>query len=191
MANPLDGRRIAFLIANEGAEQVELVEPWRAVAEAGGRPVLIAPKAGTAQAFHHLEKGDTFPVDVALDAAPVAVEQFDGLVLPGGVANPDQLRMQPAAVHFVRRLGEAGRPIAVICHGPWTLIDAGLVSGRTITSWPSLRTDITNAGGEWVDEPVVVDRTGLSPIVSSRKPDDLPSFCTELVRVFAQQPAHA
>jgi protease I len=189
MDAPLQGRRIAFLTANEGVEEVELTEPWQAIERAGGACVLVAPKAGTVQAFHHLDKGGSFPVDVAVDDADPG--SFDALVLPGGVANPDQLRIQPAAVHLVRRIADAGKPIAVICHGPWTLIDAGLVSGRTLTSWPSLRTDITNAGGEWVDREVVVDTADPCTIVSSRKPADLPRFCDELIGAFARVTARA
>lgn len=176
----LHGKRIAFLTANEGVEQVELTQPWKAVEGAGGRPELLAPESGDVQAFNHLDKGDTFPVDRAV--GDVSPDDYDGLVLPGGVANPDQLRMHPDAVRFVRQIFEAGTPVAVICHGPWTLIDAGVVRGRRITSWPSLKTDLTNAGAEWVDEEVVVDR-GL---VSSRKPDDLPAFCSKLVEEFAE-----
>jgi protease I len=176
----LHGKRIAFLTANEGVEQVELTQPWKAVEGAGGRPELLAPESGDVQAFNHLDKGDTFPVDRAVGG--VSPDDYDGLVLPGGVANPDQLRMHPDAVRFVRQIFEAGTPVAVICHGPWTLIDAGVVRGRRITSWPSLKTDLTNAGAEWVDEEVVVDR-GL---VSSRKPDDLPAFCSKLVEEFAE-----
>ena len=184
MAGALEGKRVAFLTANEGVEQVELTEPWKAVQDAGGQPVLVAPAAGEVQAFNHLDKADRFPVDLTVDEAGAA--QFDALVLPGGVANPDQLRTKPPAVHFVRQMAEAARPIAVICHGPWTMIDAGLVPGRRLTSWPSLRTDLTNAGADWVDEVVVVDANGPNTIVSSRKPDDLPRFCKELVKVFSQ-----
>jgi protease I len=187
MSNELDGKRIAFLVANEGFEQVELAEPWKAVGNAGGQPVLVAPESGMAHGFNHLDRADSFKVDVPL--AEAQPDAFDALVLPGGVANPDFLRMQPEAVHFVREFADASKPIAVICHGPWTMIDAGLISGRTLTSWPSLRTDITNAGGEWVDREVVVDREGPSTIVSSRRPDDLPAFCKELVSVFAATPA--
>jgi protease I len=183
MAGELQGKRVAFLVANEGAEQVELTEPWKAVEEAGGQPILVAPKSGKVQAFNHLDKGDTFTVDETLDTA--TPDRFDALVLPGGVANPDFLRMQPPAVHFVREFGESGKPIGVICHGPWTMIDAGLVRGRRLASWPSLRTDLTNAGAEWVDEQVVVDTNGPSPVVSSRRPDDLPSFCGQIVKVFS------
>ena len=180
MADELNGKRVAFLVANEGAEQVELTEPWQAVERAGGTPVLLAPEAGEVQAFNHLEAGDTFTAEQAVgDADPTS---FDGLVLPGGVANPDQLRTVPAAVHFVRKLVEAGRPVAVICHGPWTLIDAGVVAGRKITSWPSLKVDLTNAGADWSDQEVVVDEW----LVSSRKPDDLPAFCSALVDRFAR-----
>ncbi len=184
MAGALQGKRIAFLMANEGVEQVELTEPWKAVQTAGGEPVLLAPKSGEVQAFNHLDKADRFPVDMTVGDADPA--QFDGLVLPGGVANPDQLRIQPPAVHFVHQMAETGRPIAVICHGPWTLIDAGVVPGRRLTSWPSLSTDLTNAGAEWVDEVVVVDSNGPNTIVSSRKPDDLPRFCAELVDSFSE-----
>jgi len=181
--NTLQGRTIAFLVANEGVEQIELTEPWRAVEEAGGRPQLIAPKADKkVQAFNHLDKADTFAVDVATaDADPT---QFDGLMLPGGVANPDQLRTDPSAVRFVQRMFEQKKPVAVICHGPWTLVEAGVLKGRTLTSWPSVQTDIRNAGGNWVDEQVCVDH-GL---VSSRKPDDLPAFCEKMVEEFAEGP---
>jgi protease I len=182
MANELQGRRIAFLIANEGAEQVELTEPWRAVKDAGGTPELLAPESGKAQAFNHLDKADTFGVDSAIgDADPGG---YDGLVLPGGVANPDQLRTVPAAVDFVRSMFEAGKPVAVICHGPWTLVEADLVRGRTLTSWPSLQTDIRNAGGTWVDTEVQVCTSGPNVLVTSRKPDDLPAFCKQLVEQF-------
>jgi protease I len=181
--NSLQGMRIAFMIANEGAEQVELTEPWKAVEAAGGQPVLVAPEAGKAQAFNHLDRADAFDVDVTV--ADALDQQFGGLVLPGGVANPDRLRAVPDAVHFVRKFFETGKPVAVICHGPWTLIDAGVVRDRTITSWPSLKTDLTNAGAEWVDEEVRVDTNGPNTLVSSRKPDDLPAFVAEMVRTFA------
>ncbi|HEV7686731.1 MAG TPA: type 1 glutamine amidotransferase domain-containing protein [Acidimicrobiia bacterium] len=177
----LQGKTIAFLVANEGVEQIELTEPWRAVEEAGGRPQLIAPDANKkVQAFNHLDKADTFAVDTAVAEAKVA--DYDGLMLPGGVANPDELRTIPEAVQFVKGFIDARKPVAVICHGPWTLVEADVVKGRTITSWPSLRTDIRNAGGNWVDEEVHVDR-GL---VSSRKPDDLPAFCEKMIEEFAE-----
>ena len=173
--NKLEGKTVAFLVANEGIEQVELTEPWKAVEEAGGTPQLIAPEAGKAQAFNHLDKGDSFDVDrTVADSDPA---DFDGLVLPGGVANPDNLRADEDAVAFVRDFFEAGKPVAAICHAPWTLIEAGVVDGRKLTSWPSLQTDIRNAGGNWVDEEVVVDQ-GL---VTSRNPDDLEAFCAKLV----------
>ena len=182
MANELRGRRIAFMIANEGVEQVELTKPWEAVRDAGGTPELLAPKPGTAQAFNHLDKGDTFPVDRAIADADAA--GYDGLVLPGGVANPDQLRTVPEAVEFTRSLFAAGKPAAVICHGPWTLVEADLVRDRTLTSWPSLQTDIRNAGGNWVDAEVQVCTSGPNVLVTSRNPGDLPAFCRELVARF-------
>ena len=179
----LDGKRVAFLVANEGIEQVELTEPWKAVEQAGGQPVLVAPEAGEAQAFNHLDKADTFPVDVTVGDARAG--DYVGLVLPGGVANPDQLRTKPEAVAFVKAFVDAGQPIAVICHGPWTLVEAGAVRNRTLTSWPSLKTDIENAGGHWVDAPVKVCDGDENIIVSSRKPDDLPVFCEHFVATFA------
>jgi protease I len=180
MANELNGRRIAFLVAQEGVEEVELTKPWQAVEQAGGKPELIAPEHGEVQAFEHLDKSKTYPVDKTLAEAEPG--DYDGVVLPGGVANPDQLRTEPDAVEFLQRFFAAGKPVGVICHGPWTLVEADLVRGRTLTSWPSLKTDIRNAGGEWVDEEVVVDQ-GL---VSSRKPDDLPAFCAKIVEEFAE-----
>jgi protease I len=185
MANELDGLRIAFMVANEGIEQVELTEPWQAVKDAGATPELLAPEPGTAQAFNHLDKADTFPVGQAIrDADPGA---YDALVLPGGVANPDQLRTVPAAVEFARSMFAAGKPAAVICHGPWTLVEAGLVRGRTLTSWPSLQTDIRNAGGKWVDEEVQVCTSGPNVLITSRNPDDLPAFCKQLRSEFQRQ----
>lgn len=179
MPDTLAGKLIAFLVANEGIEQVELTEPWKAVETAGGTPRLVAPRGGNVQAFNHLDKADTFPVDVTTEEADAT--DFDGMVLPGGVANPDQLRMDEGAIRFVRDLVDAGKPVAVICHGPWTLVEAGVVRGRTLTSWPSLQTDIRNAGGTWVDQEVVVDGN----FVSSRNPDDLEAFCAKMVEVFA------
>jgi protease I len=175
----LTGRTIAFLVAPEGTEQVELTEPWSAVEEAGGTPKLLSLEAGEVQAFHHLDKGDTFTVDAVVgDADP---SSYDGLVLPGGVANPDALRMDEDAVAFVREFMESDRPVAAICHAPWTLVEADVVRGRRLTSWPSLHTDLRNAGAEWVDEEVVVDRN----LVTSRKPDDLPAFNEAAVSLFA------
>lgn len=175
----LDGRRIAFLVANEGVEQVELTEPWRAVQDAGGTPVLVSLEAGQIQAFNHLDKADQFPVDEVVGDADAA--DFAGLVLPGGVANPDFLRADDDAVAFTRAFFDQGKAVAAICHGPWTLVEAGVLDGRTVTSWPSLKTDITNAGGRWVDEEVCVDEQ----LVTSRNPDDLPAFCRALVEAIA------
>jgi protease I len=183
MADKLQGRRIAFLAAAEGTEQVELTEPWKAVEQEGGSPELISTTAGRIQAFNHLDKADTFPVDrTASEANP---SEYDGLVLPGGVANPDFLRTDPDAVAFVRGFFEQDKPVAVICHGPWTLVEADVVRGRTLTSWPSVQTDIRNAGGTWVDQEVVVD----DKLISSRKPDDLPAFNAALVEAFSRVPA--
>jgi protease I len=180
MAEDLNGKRVAFLVAQEGVEEVELTEPWKAVERAGAEPMLIAPESGEVQAFEHLDKSGTYRVDKTLAEADPG--EFEAVVLPGGVANPDQLRTEPAAVEFLQQIAREGKPIGVICHGPWTLVEADLVRGRTITSWPSLQTDIRNAGGDWVDEEVVVDQ-GL---VSSRKPDDLPAFCAKIVEEFAE-----
>ena len=183
MTNELNGKRIAFLVANEGIEQVELVSPWQAVQEAGGEPLLVAPEKGTAQAFKHLDRADTFAVDLETSAAKV--DEFDGAVLPGGVANPDRLRTDEAAVRFVTHFAAAGKPIAAICHGPWTLVEAGVLRGKTLTSWPSLQTDIRNAGGDWQDAEVLTCREQGWTLVSSRKPDDLPAFNDAAVRAFA------
>jgi protease I len=180
MSDELNGKKVAFLVAGEGVEEVELTEPWKAVEQAGGEPVLIAPESGEVQSFEHLDKSKTYPVEETLeDADP---DDYDGVVLPGGVANPDQLRTESRAIEFLQKFFADGKPVGVICHGPWTLIEADLVRDRTITSWPSLQTDIRNAGGNWVDEEVVVDK-GL---VSSRKPDDLPAFCAKIVEEFAE-----
>lgn len=168
-------KKIAFLVAGEGIEQVELTDPWKAVADAGHEPVLISPHSGTVQMFNHLDRGDTQKVDVTV--AEANPDEYAALVLPGGVANPDALRTDEAAVAFVRHFMEEGRPIAAICHASWTLVEAGIVKGRRLTSWPSLRTDITNAGGEWVDEAVVVDAN----LITSRNPGDLPAFCSALI----------
>ena len=178
MTASLSGRTIAFL-ATDGVEQVELTEPWAAVERAGGRPELIGLKPGEIQGVNHDEKGDSFVVDKSVGEA--AAGRYDGLVLPGGTRNPDRLRMDKDAVGFVSSFFDAGKPVAVICHGPWTLVEADVVRGRTITSWPSLQTDLRNAGASWVDEEVVVDGN----LVSSRKPDDLPAFTDKLVEVMA------
>jgi protease I len=174
MANRLEGRRVAFL-ATDGVEQIELTEPWKAIENEGGKPELISLEEGEILAFNHLDHGDKFQVDKTVAEADPA--DYDGLVQPGGVANPDFLRGDENAVRFTRAFFEAGKPVAEICHGPWMLVEADVVRGRKVTSWPSLKTDIQNAGGEWVDEEVVVD----SGLVTSRKPDDLLAFCDKLV----------
>jgi protease I len=174
MPNRLEGKKVAFL-ATDGVEQVELTEPWKAVEREGGKPELVSLESGEVQGFDHLDKDQTFQVDRTVSEANAA--DYDGLVLPGGVANPDFLRLDDDAVTFTRAFFEAGKPVAAICHAPWTLVEADVVRGRTLTSWPSLRTDIKNAGGEWIDEEVHVD----AGLVTSRKPDDLPAFCDKLV----------
>jgi protease I len=184
MADELQGMRIAFMVANEGIEQVELTTPWDAVARAGGTPELIAPKPGEAQAMNHLDKADKFPVDRTTEE--VRPDEYDGIMLPGGVANPDQLRMDEAAVRFIRQFFEAGKPVAAICHAPWSLVEADVVRNRTLTSWPSLQTDIRNAGGNWVDAEVQVCSSGPNVVVTSRKPDDLPAFCQQMIQVFSE-----
>jgi protease I len=179
MANPLTGKKIAFLFA-DGVEQIELEQPLEAARNAGAETELISLQAGDVQGFNHLDKGDTFRAERAV--ADARAGDYDGLMVPGGVANPDFLRLDADAVRFVREFVEQDKPIAVICHGPWILVEAGVVKGRTVTSWPSLRTDISNAGGNWVDQEVVVD----NGLVTSRKPDDLPAFCAKMVEEFAE-----
>jgi protease I len=163
-------KKIAFLTASEGIERVELTEPWQAVTDAGHTATLLSPESGEVQLFDHLDKAETQAVDAEVGSA--SVEDYDALVLPGGVANPDALRMDAGAVAFIRDFAASGKPVAAICHAPWTLIEAGALSGKRLTSWPSLQTDIRNAGGEWVDEEVVVDGN----LITSRNPDDLPAF---------------
>jgi deglycase len=185
MASELNGLRVAFLTANEGVEQAELTVPWQAVVDADGMPELLAPEPGRVQAFNHLDKADAFRVHRSVRDADYL--DYDALVLPGGVANADGLRTVPAAVTFVQRMFEIAKPAAVICHGPWILVEGDLVRGRTLTSWPSLRTDIRNAGGNWVDTDVQLCANGPNTLVSSRKPDDLAAFCTQLVAAFHWQ----
>jgi protease I len=181
MADELHGKRIAFLAAPVGVEQVELTEPWKAITRAGGAPQLISTEAGRVQAYNHdFDKADTFPVDRTV--AQARVEAYDALVLPGGVGNPDYLRRQPEAVAFVREFFAAGKPVGAICHASWTLIEAGVVRGRKLTSFPSLKTDLRNAGATWVDKEVVVD----DRLITSRDPHDLPAFCAAIVEAFAR-----
>jgi protease I len=175
----LDGKRVAFL-ATDGVEQVELTEPLEAVRDEGAEVDVISLKKGEFQGFNHLDKGDTFTADKAVKDA--SADDYDGLVLPGGVANPDFLRSDEDAVRFVRSFIEAKKPVGAICHGPWTLVEADVIKGRTLTSWPSLQTDIRNAGATWVDEEVHVDQ-GL---VTSRKPDDLPAFNAKVIEEVAE-----
>ncbi|MEC3992350.1 type 1 glutamine amidotransferase domain-containing protein [Actinacidiphila sp. DG2A-62] len=166
--------RTAFLVAPEGVEQVELTSPWQTLDDAGANPRLVSTSPGRIQAFNHLDKADTFPVDTTV--AGTSAEDFDLLVLPGGVANPDFLRTDEEAVRFVRAFFDAGKPVAAICHAIWMLIEADVVRGRTLTSWPSLRTDVRNAGGTWVDERVRICSAGPNTLITSRKPDDLGAF---------------
>jgi protease I len=179
VADKLQGKRVAFL-ATDMVEQVELTEPWKAVQDEGATPELVSLEEGEIQGFNHYDKGDTFKVDHTVEEA--SADDYDALVIPGGVGNPDTMRLDENAVEFTRQFFEQGKPVGVICHGPWMLVEAGVVRGRKVTSWPSLRTDIRNAGGNWVDEEVVVDQ-GL---VTSRKPDDLPAFNEKIVEEFAE-----
>ena len=180
MADQLKGKRVAFLMANEGVEQVELTEPRKAIEEAGAQVDVIAPEAEQIQAVNHLDKADRFDVDKTVSDAKAG--DYDAVVLPGGVANPDLLRTDEDAVRFLREFFAAGKPVGAICHAPWMLVEADVVDGRRVTSWPSLETDIRNAGGNWVDEEVVVD----SGLVTSRKPDDVPAFNSKIVEEFAE-----
>ena len=179
MADELKGKRVAFLFT-EGAEQIEVTEPLDAVRKAGADVDIVSLEKGEVEMWNHFDKGDKISADVAVaDADP---SSYDGLVLPGGVANPDQLRGDKDAVKFVRTFFEQDKPVGVICHGPWMLVETGVAKGRKVTSWPSLKTDLRNAGADWVDEEVVVD----NGLVTSRKPDDLPAFCAKIVEEFAE-----
>jgi len=175
----LDNQRVAF-VATDGVEQIELIESWKAVENAGAEAELVSPKEDVVQGVEHLDRGQRFKVDRTIKTANA--NEYDALVIPGGVTNPDSLRMNDDALRFIKDFFEQGKPVGVICHGPWTLVETGLVEGRTITSWPSLHTDITNAGGNWVDKEVVTDH-GL---VSSRSPKDLTAFCNKIVEEFAE-----
>ena len=180
MANSnLQGKRVAILVT-DGFEQSELLEPRKALDEAGATTLVVSPATAKVKGWNHKEWGKEVPVDVSLDSAKA--EDFHALLLPGGVMNPDHLRMTPEAVRFVEHFVDAGKPVAAICHGPWTLLEAGGVSGRTVTSWPSLKTDLKNAGANWVDKEVVSD----GPLVTSRKPDDIPAFNREMIRLFGE-----
>jgi deglycase len=179
VADKLQGKRVAFL-ATDMVEQIELTEPWKAVKDAGGTPELVSLKEGEIQGFDHYDKADTFKVDRTVEEA--RAEDYDALVIPGGVGNPDTMRTDENAVQLVRDFFEQGKPVGVICHGPWMLVEAGVVRGRKVTSWPSLETDIRNAGGDWVDQEVVVD----DGLVTSRKPDDLPAFNEKIVEEFCE-----
>jgi protease I len=181
MADQLNGKRVAALVT-DGFEQVELLQPKEALERAGARVDVVAPKAGEVRGWNHTDWGERVKVDRTLDDAKA--DEYDALLLPGGVMNPDHLRTNPKAVQFAREFATSGRPIAVICHGPWTLVEAGVVKGVRMTSWPSVKTDLINAGAEWVDEEVVTDRG----IVSSRKPDDIPAFNRKMIEEFAEGP---
>jgi protease I len=185
VTNQLERTRVAFVVANEGIEQAELLRPWQAVADAGGDPLLVAPSAGMVETMCHLDRADRFPVDQVTDET--RAQDFDAVVLPGGVANSDRLRTDAAAVDFLMAMFEAGKPLAAICHGAWPLVEGDLVAGRTVTSWPSLQSDLRNAGAYWVDRDVVVCRQGINTMVTSRGPGDLVPFCRHLVDVFATQ----
>ena len=185
MADELSGKRIAVLVANSGVEQVELTTPWEGIEKAGGTPVLIAPEKDTVQAFNNdVEKADTFDADVAV--ADVDADDFAALLLPGGTTNPDALRLDRTAMAFVGAFARAGKPIAAICHGPWSLVEADVVRGKTLTSWPSLQTDIRNAGGDWQDVEVFTCTEGSYTLVTSRNPDDLDAFVPAAVAAFAK-----
>ena len=180
----LNGKRVAFL-ATDMVEQVELVEPWKAVEQAGGSPELISLEEGEIQGFEHYDKADTFQVDRTVEDA--SVNDYDALVIPGGVGNPDTMRADENAVRFVREFMESGKPLAVICHGPWMLVEADVVRGKKLTSFSSIQTDVKNAGGDWVDEEVVVDGN----LVTSRQPDDIPAFNEKLLELIERAPVGA
>jgi len=179
MADKLDGKKVAILVA-DGFEQVEMTKPRAALINAGAEVKIVSPKAGQIQGMNHADKGDKFDVDIELGAA--RAEEFDALLIPGGLMNPDELRSTPEALEFTRHFFREGKPVAAICHGPWVLIDAGVVRGRTLTSWPAIKTDVTNAGGNWVNEEVVVD----NGLITSRKPDDIPAFNEKMIEEFSE-----
>jgi len=179
MAQRLDGKKVAILVT-DGFEQVEMTKPREALDEAGAETKIVSLKPGKIQGMHHADKGDKFDVDLTLDEA--RPEEFDALMIPGGLMNPDSLRSNVAALEFTRHFFREGKPVAAICHGPWVLIDAGVVRGRTLTSWPAIKTDVKNAGGKWINEEVVVD----NGLVTSRKPDDIPAFNRKMIEEFCE-----
>ena len=179
MEKKLAGKKVAILVA-DGFEQVEMTEPRKALEDAGAETKIVSPKSGQIQGMHHADKGDKFDVDLTLEEA--RAEEFDALMIPGGLMNPDQLRSTPEALDFTRHFFSEGKPVAAICHGPWVLIDAEVVRGRTLTSWPAIKTDVRNAGGKWVNEEVVVD----NGLVTSRKPDDIPAFNKKMIEEFCE-----
>jgi len=181
----LVGMRVAFVVANEGIEEVELVETWQAIVEAGGRPALIAPRAGHAQTMHYLKPAEPFPVDQITERA--RADDYDAVVLPGGMVNPDLLRTDAPAVDFVMAMFEKGKPVAATCRGARTLIDGDLVTGRTVTSEPAIQTDLRNAGATWVDEQVMVCRNGINVLITGRAPADLKAFCREMTHIFGER----
>jgi protease I len=184
MSNELTGKKIAFLVANSGVEQVELTDPWKALQDAGAETVLLAPEAGDVQAFENdVDKADTFTATLAVGEA--SASDYDALVLPGGTTNPDALRLEEDAVAFVKAFADAGKPVAAICHGPWTLVEAGVLGGKTLTSWPSLKTDIRNAGGTWEDQESFTCPENGWTLVTSRNPGDLPAFSAAAITAFA------
>ena len=179
MARKLDGKKVAILVT-DGFEQVEMTKPREALDEAGAEAKIVSPKPGKIQGMNHADKGDKFDVDLTLDEA--RPEEFDALLIPGGLMNPDALRSNDEALEFTRHFFREGKPVAAICHGPWVLIDAGVVRGRTLTSWPAIKNDVKNAGGKWVNEEVVVD----NGLVTSRKPDDIPAFNKKMIEEFCE-----
>ncbi|MGB7413102.1 MAG: type 1 glutamine amidotransferase domain-containing protein [Thermosynechococcaceae cyanobacterium] len=179
MTQALNGKKIAILVM-DGFEQVELTQPQQAFEEAGAQTHIVSPQRDRVQGWNHFDKADYFPVDTLMDDAKVG--DYDALLLPGGVANPDQLRTQAQAIQFIKSFFDAGKPVAAICHGPWTLIEAGVVESRQITSWPSLKTDLINAGAHWVDQEVVED----NGLITSRNPDDIPAFNERAIALFSQ-----
>ena len=179
MARQLDGKKVAILVT-DGFEQVEMTKPREALDEAGAETKIVSLKPGKIQGMHHADKGDKFDVDLTLDEA--RPEEFDALMIPGGLMNPDSLRSNVDALEFTRHFFREGKPVAAICHGPWVLIDAGVVRGRILTSWPAIKTDVKNAGGKWINEEVVVD----NGLVTSRKPDDIPVFNKKMIEEFCE-----